>query len=371
MNDSKKDLGDLFTNQISLSELLESVNHPDLVKMRIEDTDKRDRLKILNQVINLPYDKPDVFEATEINNSSAEFIKYLETNENRLCALRLNPKKPELPKLRMRGRTVKNAVDWYKSLDINAIDYKANFIPHSDNTNWSTIFIINEKGIFGEIIEGDLHQLSISTNEKRLPTSFSYDFVNWTIDTDQEYMLERIKSVVEYLEVKSDEKKQILKNQLNTDFTNNYLIGYFEAVNTKETGTWFVDYNRILAKLYSDFTLNIGKEEKKLLQITGRPASPGKAIGKVKIIPLSEILTGIIKEDEILVCESTTPDAVPLMKKARAIVTDFGGILSHAAIVAREMGKPCIVGTEIATKELKNGDEIEVDAFKGIIRVII
>jgi pyruvate,water dikinase len=58
------------------------------------------------------------------------------------------------------------------------------------------------------------------------------------------------------------------------------------------------------------------------------------------------------------------------MKKATAFVTDAGGILSHAAIVAREMKKPCIIGTGVATKVLKDGDLVEVDANKGVVKII-
>ena len=66
----------------------------------------------------------------------------------------------------------------------------------------------------------------------------------------------------------------------------------------------------------------------------------------------------------------TSPDYVPAMQRAAAIVTDEGGITSHAAIVARELGLPCIVGTVHATKSLKNGDRVEVDAFTGVVRKI-
>jgi pyruvate,water dikinase len=58
------------------------------------------------------------------------------------------------------------------------------------------------------------------------------------------------------------------------------------------------------------------------------------------------------------------------MRRAVAIITNEGGLLSHAAIMSREFGKPCIVGTKIATKVLKNGDMVEVDADKGIVRKI-
>jgi pyruvate,water dikinase len=66
----------------------------------------------------------------------------------------------------------------------------------------------------------------------------------------------------------------------------------------------------------------------------------------------------------------TSPDYVPAMKRAKAIITDEGGLLSHAAIMSREFGKPCIIGTKIATKILKDGMMVEVDADKGIVRII-
>lgn len=66
----------------------------------------------------------------------------------------------------------------------------------------------------------------------------------------------------------------------------------------------------------------------------------------------------------------TSPWYVPIMEKAAAIVTDEGGITCHAAIISREMSKPCIICTKFATKVLKNGDLVEVDATKGIIKRI-
>ena len=66
----------------------------------------------------------------------------------------------------------------------------------------------------------------------------------------------------------------------------------------------------------------------------------------------------------------TTPDFVPAMRKAAAIITNEGGITCHAAIVSRELGKPCITGTKIASKVLKDGDMVEVDAEKGIVRIM-
>lgn len=75
-----------------------------------------------------------------------------------------------------------------------------------------------------------------------------------------------------------------------------------------------------------------------------------------------------VEEGNILIAVTTHPDYVPAMRKSSAIVTDEGGITSHAAIVSREFSIPCIVGTKIATKMFKNGELIEVNANKGTIK---
>ncbi len=104
-------------------------------------------------------------------------------------------------------------------------------------------------------------------------------------------------------------------------------------------------------------------------EIKGSPASAGKAKGVVVIVRgVSDL--GKVKKGDILVAVTTHPDYVPAMQKTAAIVTDEGGITSHAAIVARELGIPCIVGAKNATKALKDGDKAEVDASAGIVRKI-
>ena len=100
---------------------------------------------------------------------------------------------------------------------------------------------------------------------------------------------------------------------------------------------------------------------------TGRVASKGLAKGKAVIIRGVKDLEKV-KEGDILIAVTTHPDYVPAMRKAAAIVTDEGGITSHAAIVSREFGLPCIVGTKIATKILNDGDLVEVDANNGTIK---
>jgi len=109
--------------------------------------------------------------------------------------------------------------------------------------------------------------------------------------------------------------------------------------------------------------------EKDVKEIKGVIAQKGIVRGKVKVV-LSPKDGYKLEEGDVLVTKMSTPDFLPIMKRAVAFVTDIGGITSHAAIVSREMKKPCIIGTNNATKILKDGDLVEVDADKGIVRII-
>ena len=101
--------------------------------------------------------------------------------------------------------------------------------------------------------------------------------------------------------------------------------------------------------------------------VKGAPASSGKARGIVCHLKSSQE-NNKIKHGEILLVGNTTPDYMPAIKKAAAIVTNEGGLTCHAAIVSRELNVPCVVGTRIATQILNTGDKVEVDADKGIIK---
>jgi len=101
---------------------------------------------------------------------------------------------------------------------------------------------------------------------------------------------------------------------------------------------------------------------------SGTVASKGVVPGKAKICFGSGDALKKIQPGDILVTGMTTPDFVPAMKKAAAIITDEGGITCHAAIISRELGIPCIVGTKIGTKVLKDNDFIEVNANHGVVK---
>lgn len=138
-------------------------------------------------------------------------------------------------------------------------------------------------------------------------------------------------------------------------------------VTIKKNGVNFISGEK--AKQYQKRHAIINKIRKNLTVIHGTVAYLGRATGQVKIIGNKQEMVKV-EPGDILVAAQTTPDLVPAMKRAAAFVTDIGGITSHAAIVAREMKKPCIIGTKIATKALKDGDKVEVNANEGdIIRL--
>ncbi|MFA5077074.1 MAG: PEP/pyruvate-binding domain-containing protein, partial [Candidatus Micrarchaeia archaeon] len=100
--------------------------------------------------------------------------------------------------------------------------------------------------------------------------------------------------------------------------------------------------------------------------LRGLAASPGIGVGKVKVCATAKEI-GKMSKGDILVAPMTTPDFVPAMKKAGGIVTDQGGMTSHAAIVSRELGIPCIVGTGSATTVLRDEMLVSVDGERGIV----
>ena len=125
---------------------------------------------------------------------------------------------------------------------------------------------------------------------------------------------------------------------------------------------------------YNDVSVDVWKEVLKMNEseesnvLRGIPASAGVYKGKVKVVlDINKVGTSF-KKGEILATSMTRPEYLSLMSKAGAFVTEEGGISCHAAIVAREMKKPCVIGVKNVTKFLKDGDIVIVDGVRGLIK---
>lgn len=359
----------LLATQKSLTEWLEDIQHADAAKIRQEDNEKRERLKTLNKLIGLPFDKPTQFAAKDLREDNPVFTEFIKEHGGELCAIRLSATDGNLPKLRMRGKTIRDAYAWFKEQDIDSSKYKVDFVPHANDNTWSTIFVVNKHGIHGEIIFGGHHQLTQGFHDQEAPTVFSYDFQDWRISPQNNEALGYLKETVALLHVKNKDMQAKLMTTFNATFSHNYLNGYFETTCSESNGTWFIDYNQYLGELYKDIAL-LNEQASTVSLVQGQAASAGNASGKVHIVAADDIDETTFPEGAILVCAVTSPNYVPLMRKAAAIVTDQGGILSHAAIVARELKKPCVVGTGNATLLLANGMEVQVDATNGTVLAV-
>ncbi len=171
---------------------------------------------------------------------------------------------------------------------------------------------------------------------------------------------------IKYLSVIADQemmayfktKKILSKNDLLKRY-DKFAVLFNEEGNTRAT-FMNADYDRAMSLIVDGVSQQ---------QIKGMPAFKGLVRGRVKVV-LDPMNPGIFEEGDILVTGMTRPEYLPLMQKSGGFITDAGGLLSHAAIVARELKKPCVIGTEVATKVLKDGDLVEVDAERGIVKIL-
>ncbi len=129
--------------------------------------------------------------------------------------------------------------------------------------------------------------------------------------------------------------------------------------------TWTNSVAALISKLEQDYTSQIQEGI-----VRGQVAYRGKVRGIARIVLTNKPGVAVFHKGDILMAVSTNPDLLPLMEKSAAFVTDEGGIACHAAIISRELNKPCVIGTKIATKVFKDGDLVEVDANTGMVRKI-
>ncbi len=350
----------------SLTEWMQKINFARTESFRQEDNTKRDRLEILYQTISLPYDRPERLTARDITDRTPLFQDIIRRKGRRKCALRLIPINSRLPKQRIRGKTLQQSIAWFKKQKINPDEYRAEVVPHSDRTLYSAAFLIADRGIWGEIIRGPLWMLTEGICVAP-PVIFFYDFKKWRLSAVNPKIKKILQRAVGHLRVTRPAVRSALKRKIKAMFTDNhYLKGYYEFVIWPKTGLLFIDYNRVRARMTNiPSPVEQGVREKKDEELSGFCASAGVAKGRVVVV--KNIQKTIFARGSILVCETTSVNFLPLMKKAAAIVTEQGAALSHPAVISRELKIPCVIQVKNATRLLKNGELIKVDATSGII----
>lgn len=356
----------------SLVEWLEKLGETNLLELRKEDYTKFERIKILGEIADIPVMQPKTITVEDIKNHSSHLLEIIKNEGNNQCAIRLIPIDNSGHKIRIRNISLNEFV--YRWLPVQNIDlkqYKVEVVPQNTSIAQSAIFLVNDKGILGTVIDGVHWQLTQGLYEQT-PMTFFYNFNRWFYSTEKRTPslykhVELVKKATELIKFKDREVAQNrLRSELNSEFTaDNYLKGYFEVIVQPDDKMFINDYDRHLYKLLKNLRVHISEQDANLF---GTPVSPGKIQGKVRIIhnPQEEtFITG-----DILVCEAPTIEYAPLIKRALAIIAEKGNILSHFAIISRELGKPGIVEVKNVTKILKDGDKIIVDGDEGVIYVI-
>lgn len=170
----------------------------------------------------------------------------------------------------------------------------------------------------------------------------------------------------------SEEIRDIIQGKnisANKIISQRMIVGMKMGLDGKQTFLTKHELNKFIHLINDIKGRSYRSQESKSSIINGFSANKGIAKGIAKVILSSKEFDKLLP-GEILVAIMTSVDFTPIMEKASAFVTNEGGITSHAAIVAREMNKPCIIGTKIATKVIKDGDFIEVDANNGVVKIL-
>ena len=244
--------------------------------------------------------------------------------------------------------------------DVSGIMFTIN--PVSNNK--SQIIVETAWGLGEYIVQGTV-----------TPDQYIIDKNSWKVtshhQSDQKYQLVRAKQETKKVAVP---KSKISKEKINSSIAikiakigqklhDHYVKGQ-DIEFAIEKGKIYIVQTRPITTLQNSQKQGVSSQLPTILE--GEPASPGSASGPVIIIKSPKNISKA-QSGQILVTTMTSPDFVPAMKKVAGIITDKGGQTSHAAIVSRELGTPCVVGTKTATKTLKNGQIVTIDGATGKI----
>lgn len=353
----------------------------DLKKIGVEPADYGDfldkelskfqHLEKMHKDVGIPIPEYFTFNCRDFREGSSDLSSFFEHNSSTgKFSIRAEPNKDlanTLSTQRKHGISKEECYKFVESLGAEVDNYLIR-IWEWDLPLYSGIMVVNQDGIFMEMAEGIHMQLSQGWLNKNTlmhawaifsdphSANFNFDFR----DNAVERLVYEIASLI-----------KLKKPMAGYKTINGYIIGSYDFMYYRSLGIRFNDHND--SKIFTDFALKSPPQSIEpnatSADITGLGACSGKVSGRVRVAKsIKDAMS--LEKGEILVTEMTSPEYVQYMSYAKGIVTDYGGILCHAAIVSREMNIPCIVGAVDATKMLKTGDEIYMDASKGSIRII-
>jgi phosphoenolpyruvate synthase/pyruvate phosphate dikinase len=271
--------------------------------------------------------------------------------------------------------------DFYEKIDITIESFTKEIIEeikkHDEETLKKDIEKIeNEKNNIMKKKKEIISKIKL-TEEDKNNIKFAKKIIDWQDERKYGMMIfmhclyEIFDDIVKRIGLKYEDAVSLLVKELR-DILSGKLKPDYKEIKKRQKGII------LMYEKGKEPTIYYGKDAEEILkagkqtshkELKGIVASKGKektVKGKVRIV--MDTKRDPFEKGEILVTSMTRIEFVPLMKKAKAIITDEGGIACHAAIVSRELGVPCIIGTKTATDILKNGDQIELDLETGVIK---
>jgi len=268
-----------------------------------------------------------------------------------------NPAQAQLNRQsKLRLYDIKTGLEFIKKLPSKK-NYKIIIMQYADKPDFKGTALVSKSGHgIAEFITGDRHYIMTRGFTLTDPMLFDQESIKRFSKTVPQNMQEKLYYLLRGLYGHLEFQYGIIgQNKRITFFDYNEQKAYIEIDRIwRDLNKYFLKKKKILKTIFY-----------------GLPASPGKAIGPCVIVHHETAgMYDKVKKGDILVSDTTTPEMTIIMKKIKAIVTDLGGVTSHAAIVCRELKIPAIVGVGNATEHLKTGDILKIDADQGEIEII-
>lgn len=352
-----------FRGHAGLGEWLRSGGSERADEFAVEDLTKTDRLQVLRGAIALPTVPTVKFAAERVLARGEDFVEFEHLATGRPYALRLRRQNGAGTLARNRGLPIPELVEWAASQGSAIETCIFEFEQHVEAERAVTL-IVGVAGVSLEATEGSLAQLSKGLVEDSTTYVGQGDPAEVSDGASTEQMRDFLRRVLGHLVV-ADEAQIAMLHELGVPVSGWMLDGYFEAILADEE-IYFVDYNRMLAGIAPD-VLPLESTASDGAILRGRVGSPGMVTGRARLV-LEDVPPPALMAGDIIVARFTSPDLAPLMASASGVITEIGGVLSHAAVLCRELHLPALVGATNALQLIAEGDVITLDASHGEVR---
>lgn len=343
------------------------------------DNNKTKRLNLLSQIIKLPTARARYIKANKFNLHDPA-IKNLITElggVRKKYSFRIAPQATSasaFPVIKKYGLTFAQFAKYLKKSRLPKNKAAVRITDYRHTIKYAAIVIVSPAGIIGEVARGTLYHLTYSIplkNGDKISTFYKTPGGQLTLLNPTPELNTLAATVINYLYLKNNQTKQKLRRQ-GFRIYGRYLGGYYEYVEGAAGDGVFTDMN--LKKITNNINV------KAVIKSLKQPAATGKLLLKgLAVNPAPMVVTGYIqlindqtinkfRTGNILLCKRTTASYLPAMKRARAIITELGGLTSHPAIMARELNIPCLVGIPGVTKKLRNKTTVQINLAAGTVK---